>query len=215
MVTGMAMESFSLWLIRRFYQCCGSVSGSWLNPDPGGQKWPTKIEKKYINFIFWSAGCSLLRAEGVSCSLDVLYGKTFLAVFFFCKFWLSKPWIRIRIHLKCWIWIRFRIWFLCVLCKSHRSGQKWWATPDGQLQPQSRRSQEQLEPFKLLRVFINHKKVLCSVHCPGLRTRIHDLRIRIWTLLSGSGLWLRIMHFTDLTGEIEFITVLKFRYLSF
>ncbi len=30
-------------------------------------------EKKWINFIYWSAGCSLLRAEGFSCSLDVLY----------------------------------------------------------------------------------------------------------------------------------------------
>jgi hypothetical protein len=48
-----------------------------LDPDPvrdsvlnaGGQKCPTprKIENG-------SAGCSLLRAEGSSCSLDVLYG---------------------------------------------------------------------------------------------------------------------------------------------
>ncbi len=29
------------------------------DPDPGGQKWPTNIEKK-------NAGCSLLRAEGFS-----------------------------------------------------------------------------------------------------------------------------------------------------
>ncbi len=43
-------------------------SGQWIHiririrnpdPDPGGQKWPTKIEK-----LFWSAGCSLFRAEG-------------------------------------------------------------------------------------------------------------------------------------------------------
>jgi hypothetical protein len=32
------------------------------------------IEKKLINFMFCSAGCSFLRAEGFSCSLDVLYG---------------------------------------------------------------------------------------------------------------------------------------------
>ncbi len=25
------------------------------DPDPGGQKWPTKIEKKYRIFMFWSA----------------------------------------------------------------------------------------------------------------------------------------------------------------
>ncbi len=52
-------------------QCCGSRSG--INPDPGGQKWPKKY-KKLKNFIFWSAGCSFLRADGFSCSLDVLYG---------------------------------------------------------------------------------------------------------------------------------------------
>ncbi len=36
------------------------------NPDPGGQKLPTNIEKKLE--------ISVLRAEGFSCSLDVLYG---------------------------------------------------------------------------------------------------------------------------------------------
>ncbi len=30
--------------------------------------------KKLISFVFESAGCSPLRAEGFSCSLDVLYG---------------------------------------------------------------------------------------------------------------------------------------------
>ncbi len=44
------------------------------DPDPGGQKWPTKIEKKSRIFMFLSTGCSLLRAEGFSCSLGVLYG---------------------------------------------------------------------------------------------------------------------------------------------
>jgi hypothetical protein len=33
-----------------------------------------KHRKKLINFMFWSAGGSLLRAKGVSGSLDVLYG---------------------------------------------------------------------------------------------------------------------------------------------
>jgi hypothetical protein len=32
-----------------------------------------KSRKKLINFIFWSVGCSLLRAEGFFCNLDVLY----------------------------------------------------------------------------------------------------------------------------------------------
>ncbi len=87
-------------------------------------KMPQKHRKKLMNLIFWSAGCSLLRAEGFSCSLDVLYGGQRInkleclikkdiknsAVFFFFSFWSSKPWI--RIHLKCWIlililWIRF------------------------------------------------------------------------------------------------------------
>ncbi len=44
------------------------------DPDPGGLKWTSKKEKKFINFIVWSAWCSLLRAESFSCSLDVLYG---------------------------------------------------------------------------------------------------------------------------------------------
>ncbi len=33
-----------------------------VDPDPRGQNWPTKIEKAE-NFMFWSAGCSLLRAD--------------------------------------------------------------------------------------------------------------------------------------------------------
>jgi hypothetical protein len=33
-----------------------------------------KSRKKLRNFMVWSAGCSLLRAEGFFCSLDVLYG---------------------------------------------------------------------------------------------------------------------------------------------
>ncbi len=33
-----------------------------------------KNRKQFINLIFLSAGCSFLRAEGFSCSLDVLCG---------------------------------------------------------------------------------------------------------------------------------------------
>ncbi len=42
--------------------------------DLGWLKWPHKNRKMLIYFIFWSAGCSLMRDEGFSCSLDVLYG---------------------------------------------------------------------------------------------------------------------------------------------
>ncbi len=41
--------------------------------DPGGSKMGQKY-KKCRNFMFWSAGCSVLRVEGFSCSLDVLHG---------------------------------------------------------------------------------------------------------------------------------------------
>ncbi len=75
--------------------------------------------------MFCIAGCSLLRAEGFSCSLGVLYrdsGISNLQVlikkikifysfkFFSFNFWSSKPWIqnwsRIRKQKKCWIRIR-------------------------------------------------------------------------------------------------------------
>ncbi len=75
-----------------------------------------KSRKKSRNFMFLSAGCSLLRAEGFFCILDVLYGglgigklqflifkkyNFFPAVNCFFNFWSSKPldpdWIRIRI----------------------------------------------------------------------------------------------------------------------
>jgi hypothetical protein len=83
--------------------------GPWIririrNPDPDlrGQKWPRKIE----NFTVSSAGCSLLRAEGFSCSLDFLYGGLGISKFqflikkrnkekfsclFSSYFWSSKP----------------------------------------------------------------------------------------------------------------------------
>jgi hypothetical protein len=50
-------------------------------PDPRGQKWHIKV-KILRNFIFWSAGCSLLRAEGFFCNLDVLYWVVFDQIFF-------------------------------------------------------------------------------------------------------------------------------------
>jgi hypothetical protein len=76
----------------------------------------TKIEK--VNkYYFLKCLMSLLRAEGFSCSLDVLYGGLgiselqFQLYFFLLKFLFVKildlDWI--RIHLKCWIWICIRI----------------------------------------------------------------------------------------------------------
>ncbi len=71
-------------------------------PNPGGQK-----------FIFWSAGCSLLRAEGFSCSLQFLIKSLFFFLQFLVIKTLDPDWIqiqiRIRIHFKCWIQIRIRI----------------------------------------------------------------------------------------------------------
>ncbi len=43
-----------------------------LDPDLRGPKWPTKWQK-WRKFKFWSARCSLLRNEDLSCCLDVLY----------------------------------------------------------------------------------------------------------------------------------------------
>jgi hypothetical protein len=44
-----------------------------LDPDPGGQI-IQKNRKKFRNFMFVSAGCSLLTDEDFSSNLDVLYG---------------------------------------------------------------------------------------------------------------------------------------------
>jgi hypothetical protein len=62
-----------------------SVSGS------GSRFQRTKLaqenRKQFITFIFWSSGCSFLRAEGFSCSFHVLYeglGKVN------CNFWSNK-----------------------------------------------------------------------------------------------------------------------------
>jgi hypothetical protein len=46
------------------------------DPDPDWRraKMTHKNIKMLINFIVCSAECSLLRAEGFSCSLDVLFG---------------------------------------------------------------------------------------------------------------------------------------------
>ncbi len=84
-----------LWIRIRIRNRIGSGfnGGSWIcirmrNPDPDtrGQKWPRKKEK-LINFIFWSAGCSLLRAEGLF--LQFLIEK--IKKLFFCHFGHQNP----------------------------------------------------------------------------------------------------------------------------
>jgi hypothetical protein len=94
-----------------FNQVGGSGSGS------RRAKMTHKL-KKLRNVMFSSAGCSLLRAEGFSCSLDILYeglgngtSKLQFLIYkkiynfcfsykFFFNFWSSKPWIRIGIQPK-------------------------------------------------------------------------------------------------------------------
>ncbi len=68
-------------------------------PDPGGQKWPTKIEKKERNFIFCSAGYGCLGISKLQFLIQKISKKFFSCKFLF-NFWPSKPWIRIVIQLK-------------------------------------------------------------------------------------------------------------------
>ncbi len=83
-------------------------------------KMTLKNRKKLINIISWSAECTILRAEGFSCSLTSFMEakgqvncnfrskKDSFLSYNFCLFLSSKPWIWIRIHLKCWIRIRIQ-----------------------------------------------------------------------------------------------------------
>ncbi len=75
--------------------------GPWIRFRIQEGKMIHKHRKKCINFIFWSAGCSLLTAEGFSCSFVVFHGGNYWSekICLFFSFWSSKPWI--RIHLKC------------------------------------------------------------------------------------------------------------------
>ncbi len=142
------------------------------DPNPGGQKWSTKFEKKLINFILWSAGCSVLRAEGFSCSLDILYGgpgiskwqffgskkdKKFVRCIFFFILWSSKPWIRIG--------------------SGSVSGFTWnagYGSVSGLNDSGSRTELWFREP-------VLYEMKLCSIHmsAAGLRIRIPWMRIRI------------------------------------
>jgi hypothetical protein len=57
------------------WQCCESVSvcGFAIRIRIQDGKITHKNRKKLINFTFLSAQCCVFRAEGFSCSLDVLY----------------------------------------------------------------------------------------------------------------------------------------------
>jgi hypothetical protein len=65
----------------------GSALFELLDQDPGGQKFPTKIEeeksKKKLHVM--RAGCYLLGAKGFSCSLGVLYGRLGISKYKFLK----------------------------------------------------------------------------------------------------------------------------------
>jgi hypothetical protein len=74
------------------------------DPDPGGQNITHENRRKIRNFMVGCAECSLLRAEGFFCGLDVLYGglgigklQFFVSIFNFSlpvnffNFWSSKP----------------------------------------------------------------------------------------------------------------------------
>ena len=66
---------------------CGQGFGSgsaliWVAKSGSGTrraKMTHKNRKKYKIFMFWSAGCFLLRVEGFSCSLGVLYGGLWIS----------------------------------------------------------------------------------------------------------------------------------------
>jgi hypothetical protein len=72
-----------------------------------GKSGPEKY-KRVIRFIVWNAKCSLLRAEGFSCSLDVLYGGLGISKFKFLikkrwrkKFWAVPMFLSMFVHQNC------------------------------------------------------------------------------------------------------------------
>ncbi len=90
------------------------LDSDWIRIKDGAKR-PRKTVKRFHLLKCWMFS---LRPEGFSCSLDVLYkglGIIKLQVlikkrykisstvpgFFFLKFWPSKPWMRIRINLRC------------------------------------------------------------------------------------------------------------------
>jgi len=56
------------------------------DPDPGRKKITAKILKNPKIIMLGTGGCSLLRTEGFSCSLGVLYGVLWISKYQFYKF---------------------------------------------------------------------------------------------------------------------------------
>ncbi len=56
-------------------QCCGHWFWSARSGSRRAKISDKTEQKRWKNFTFWSAGCSLLRAKGFSCSLTVLYRR--------------------------------------------------------------------------------------------------------------------------------------------
>ncbi len=108
--TGSSSFSNKVSIFHALWQCCGmDLEPNWIRIQLC--PWIRIQEGKMAHFIVWSTGCSLLRAEDFSCSLDALYwGLRISKLQFSSIFGHSKPWVRIHIrigiHLKCWIRIR-------------------------------------------------------------------------------------------------------------
>ncbi len=95
--------------------------------------------RKKLNFIFGSAASSLLRAEGFSCSMEVLWGALWISKLkfkkkiFFTRFLsqfvvIKTPWI--RIHLKWWIQIHNTGFYdLVILCCRRNGGNAHFSLP--------------------------------------------------------------------------------------
>ncbi len=119
-LSGRSRHSTRIFNIRTKNQCFGSGSRREKNDQKKERK------KLKINVMFWSAGCSFWRAEGFSCSLNVLYGGLGISelqilikkieiffVYFFSVFGHRNPGSGLVFSLKCWIririqWIRIR-----------------------------------------------------------------------------------------------------------
>jgi hypothetical protein len=56
------------------------------DPDPGRKKITAKIGKNTRIIMLGTGGCSLLRTEGFSCSLGVLYGVLWISKYQFYQF---------------------------------------------------------------------------------------------------------------------------------
>ncbi len=112
--------NFSSMLDQTAIETCSAVDPDPASLDSESQSWSGsrraknthKNREKVNKFHFLNTGCSLLRAEGFSCGLDILYGglgisklhffyqkkkkkKTIFSCIFFLNFLSLKPWIRI------------------------------------------------------------------------------------------------------------------------